>query len=279
MKNNFAVFILTHKRPNKQITLNMLREQGYTGKIYLIVDDLDETVDELKENHSSEAEIVIFNKEEMYNKIDTVDNFHNLKSVVYARNFAHEFAKKQKIDYFLTLDDDIKALRYRYVENNVLKGKLAYNLDDVFNKIIKMLDLHNIYSVSFGGPVNYIGGVNGMYKERITFNCNQSFFQKKEKKIDFNGTINEDNNACLLNNKVGKFMINILDIQQESPERGTNEGGLQNLYNENNEYIRAFYSMICSPDNLKIKYNGKIILQRRGKDYMHPQILNEVYKK
>ena len=35
------------------------------------------------------------------------------------------------------------------------------------------------------------------------------------------GTLNEDENACLKYNKVGKFMINILDIQQESPERNT----------------------------------------------------------
>ena len=39
MKDNFVVFILTHKRPTKQLTLETLRKQGYTGRIYLVVDD------------------------------------------------------------------------------------------------------------------------------------------------------------------------------------------------------------------------------------------------
>ena len=39
MKNNFAVFILTNGRANNVITYKVLRKQGYTGKIYLMVDD------------------------------------------------------------------------------------------------------------------------------------------------------------------------------------------------------------------------------------------------
>ena len=55
-KNNFAIFILTHGRPEKQLTLETLRKQGYTGKIYLLVDDIDDTVEELRNNYENECD-------------------------------------------------------------------------------------------------------------------------------------------------------------------------------------------------------------------------------
>ena len=44
--NDFAVFILTHGRPNNIVTLKTLRYQGYTGPIYFIIDDEDKTAEE-----------------------------------------------------------------------------------------------------------------------------------------------------------------------------------------------------------------------------------------
>ena len=40
-KEDFAAFILTHGRPDRVLTYKKIRDCGYTGKIYLIVDDLD----------------------------------------------------------------------------------------------------------------------------------------------------------------------------------------------------------------------------------------------
>jgi len=42
----FCIFILTHKRPDNQITLETLRRGNYSGKVYLVVDDLDPTLPE-----------------------------------------------------------------------------------------------------------------------------------------------------------------------------------------------------------------------------------------
>ena len=39
--NNFAVFIMVHGRPDKSWTYGSLKKQGYTGKIFLVADDLD----------------------------------------------------------------------------------------------------------------------------------------------------------------------------------------------------------------------------------------------
>lgn len=43
--NNFAVFILSNNRPDNVITFNSIRKAGYTGKIYIIIDNEDKMSD------------------------------------------------------------------------------------------------------------------------------------------------------------------------------------------------------------------------------------------
>lgn len=40
-KKNFAIFILTHGRPDNVITLESLRKANYSGKTYFIIDNED----------------------------------------------------------------------------------------------------------------------------------------------------------------------------------------------------------------------------------------------
>ena len=46
MRDDFAVFILTHGRAKQQKTVKTLKRCGYTGRLYLIVDDEDKELDE-----------------------------------------------------------------------------------------------------------------------------------------------------------------------------------------------------------------------------------------
>jgi len=41
---DFAVFILSHGRPNDVITYKTIIKQGYTGKIFIILDNEDNTI-------------------------------------------------------------------------------------------------------------------------------------------------------------------------------------------------------------------------------------------
>lgn len=45
-----AAFILTHGRPNNVLTYQALRTGGYTGPIYLIVDNEDKMLEEYKKS-------------------------------------------------------------------------------------------------------------------------------------------------------------------------------------------------------------------------------------
>lgn len=47
---NYAVFILSHGRSKNVITYKTLKKQNYTGKIYIIVDDLDNEINDYKKN-------------------------------------------------------------------------------------------------------------------------------------------------------------------------------------------------------------------------------------
>ena len=47
MRNDFAVFILSHGRANNLITLKTLDKIGYTGKTYIIIDNEDEQEEEV----------------------------------------------------------------------------------------------------------------------------------------------------------------------------------------------------------------------------------------
>ena len=100
MKANkkIAVFILSHGRPDNVITYQTLRKQGYTGKIYIIVDDEDKTLKDYKNNFGDE--VIVFSKKDYENKFDIMDNFSGNKVIVYARNACYDIARNLGLDYF-----------------------------------------------------------------------------------------------------------------------------------------------------------------------------------
>lgn len=55
MRDDFCVFILTHGRPDRVYTYKTLRKRGYTGKIYIVIDDEDETENEYRAIYGDEV--------------------------------------------------------------------------------------------------------------------------------------------------------------------------------------------------------------------------------
>ena len=51
---DFCIFILTHGRPDRVITYKTLLRQGYTGPIYIVVDNEDKTIDKYIKNFGAE---------------------------------------------------------------------------------------------------------------------------------------------------------------------------------------------------------------------------------
>lgn len=79
MRDDFCAFILTHGRPDKVLTYRTLRRAGYTGKIFIVVDDEDKT------RHQYMAEfgeqVLVFSKADIASRFDEADNFCDRRSI------------------------------------------------------------------------------------------------------------------------------------------------------------------------------------------------------
>lgn len=61
MRNDFAVLILSHGRADRVYTIPTLRKGGYTGKVYIVVDNEDEQQDEYIARYGKEN-VIVFDK-------------------------------------------------------------------------------------------------------------------------------------------------------------------------------------------------------------------------
>lgn len=62
MRNDFCAFILTNGRPEKVYTYGLLKRSGYTGKIFIVIDDEDKTRKQYQEKFGNK--VLIFSKGE-----------------------------------------------------------------------------------------------------------------------------------------------------------------------------------------------------------------------
>lgn len=282
MKNrNFAVFILTHGRANNVITYKTLRKQGYTGKVYFIVDNEDEQIPIYQANFGEEN-VVVFNKEYAMSITDTADNFNDKRAVVYARNMCHSLAKQLNLTHFLELDDDYTDFQYRYVDGPTLKHKGFKDLDGLFNSVLDFLDNTDIDCVALAQGGDYIGGVGGAINEGLKRKIMNSFFCRVDKPFKFYGKINEDVNCYCLEGSQGKKFLTIMDLAINQLQTQSNSGGLTDIYLNLGTYVKSFYSVIIMPSAVKVSVMGNTFMRIHHKVKWNncvPKIINECYKK
>ena len=278
MRDDFAVFILSHGRAESQTTLKQLEIGNYSGKWYIIVDDLDDQKDQYIEKYGDH--VIVFDKREQAKVTDTMSSKEELRSVVYARNKAYDIAEELGLKYFAQLDDDLNRLMYRFVEDGKLKSSQIRSMDMIFEAMIDFLEVSGAYSVGMCSANGLIGGAkNEKFQKRVLIELYQCFICKTNRRIKFVGILNEDDNACNLMSKVGKMTYAISDIMMTAPLRSTNSGGLNELYIDNDAYIRAFHSIIPTPAGLKIKAKGQNVTLVRSAKNLFPKIISESWKK
>ena len=282
---NFAVLILSHGRANNVITINTLRKQGYTGDIYIIVDNEDDQIEDYKKliGENKVKEIIVFDKEEEMKHTDTADNFKDHRLVVYARNKCHDIAKKIGLDYFLELDDDYTGFGIRYASGETLKRKKITNLDLLFDEFIDFLEISNALTVAFAQGGDYIGGVGSkVWQEQLSRKAMNCFFCKTDRPFKFSGSTNEDVNAYITYGNKGQLMFTVATICMDQLQTQSNAGGLTDIYLDNGTYVKSFYSVIHQPQCAKISSMGNKFKRIHHKilwDKCTPKILNEKWKK
>lgn len=258
MKNSdFAVFILTHGRPNNVKTIKTLSQCGYKGKICFIVDNEDKTIEQYQKNYGIEN-VKIFDKKEMANEVDEGNNFDERRTITHARNACFKIAKEIGITYFIQLDDDYTNFRYRIIKDNTEYRPIIKDINRVFDYLIDFYKGTNIYSVAFAQGGDFIGGFKGSpwvsdlsrpFKARKVMN---SFVCSTNREFQFIGAMNEDVNTytTLGSRGVLFFTIPLLELTQTQTQSQT--GGITDMYLRYGTYCKAFTTTMMHPSAVKI---------------------------
>lgn len=284
VSKNYSIFILTNGRPDNVITYATLRKSGYTGRIFLIVDDEDKTKAEYKKNFP--GEVIIFSKSDYAGKFDIMDNFGGNRVIVFARNACYDIARKLGLDYFFEYEDDYTQFQYRYVDKDSLKGIQVKNLDQILDAIIDCLDKTNATTIAFAQGGDFIGGVGSFKNNTFKRKAMNSFVFKvnDDPKNDtiFIGRMNDDVNTYLTQGKIGKLFFQISNISLVQLATQSNSGGNTEAYKDYGTYVKSFYSVIASPSCCKIDLMGRINKRLHHKinwNHAVPKILDQKFKK
>lgn len=271
---SFAIFILTNGRSGKLMTYDYLREHGYDGLIYLVVDDLDSEKDAYIQKYGDE--VIVFDKQEWAEKSDRVHNMVELRTVTYARNFTIELAKRSGIQYYAMLDDDFNSFSVRYEQDNSLKGSPIKDMSAVFKAYVQYMYDCDIMVTGFGGAGSYIGGLTGQFSKGITGNVAGAFIFKTElTQGQFKGYVNEDTIFGLEALSKGQLIFRILNVMYSTPERGSNSGGHSDLYEAESSYIQESITHIARPSEVSLIADGDRVSSRLSWSKATPKVLSE----
>jgi len=274
MENNFAVFILTHGRPNNVKTLKLIRARGYTGNVYFVVDNEDKTIKEYQDNFGIEN-VKIFDKKAMADKIDEGNNFDNRKVIIHARNYCFELANELGLKYFIQFDDDYYSLGYRYIEGE----RKINNLDKVFDLMIEFYKNIPAKTICFSQGGDHIGGFSGIKLKRKAMN---SFLCSTDRPFQFVGSINEDVNTYTTLGSRGELFLTFTNINLSQGDTQSNSGGMTDEYALSGTYVKSFHSVMMHPSGVKISMmNSKNPRLHHSIKWINttPMIINEKHKK
>ena len=256
MTDKFAVFILTHGRPDNMKTVQSLKKSNYTGDIYFIIDDEDETADQYRANFGAEK-VIQFSKKEASKITDIGDSMQTLRGVTFARNISQRIAKEMGLDYMLQLDDDYTTFCHRYVENGVIKSKTIHNFNRIVETIIQFMKDSGAATIAMSQGGDHIGGIDGSIDKGILRKAMNSFMMDTNKPINFLGRINEDVNAYVVSGALGDLFFTVMNLQLTQVQTQKSKGGLTEIYLDSGTYVKSFYTVMMAPSCVSVRTMGQ----------------------
>jgi len=252
MRDSFAVFILSHGRANKLVTLNTLLRDGYTGKWYVVVDNEDDQIDEYRKVCGSEH-VIVFDKLKASEGVDTFDQSNDRRVILFARNACWDIAKELGLEYFLELDDDYMNFEFRMVDGDKLLRREMYDIDVVFEAMLDFLDESGACTVAFAQGGDLLGGANGSsYSQGILRKAMNSFFCRTDRRFRFIGRTNEDVISYTLFGSMGNLFMTITCASLKQPDTQKVSGGMTETYLDNGTYQKSFNAVMAMPSCVKI---------------------------
>ena len=283
MRKDFAIFILTHERPDKQSTLSNLIMQGYTGDWYLVVDDEDKSIDKYIENFGEEK-ILKFNKQSFINMTDTGQQVPSRACIVYAKNFVEYYVKEfaTQYKYYVLADDDITRFRFRYFENDKLKSLVMnHNIDQAFEAYIDFMEKGQFAAISPGTVQYFLVGFDILEPEYVMRRrvCYNFVFRNRDYPVDWKFAMNEDSVTAIQQNKLGQRWLQVPFFQVDIVPISTAPGGMKETYDNMGTYERVMYIVMSSPDSCSVMEYKEEFLLRLNRDNAFAKIISGKYKK
>ncbi len=282
MRDDFCAFILTHGRPDRVHTYDTMMKAGYTGKVYIVIDDEDKQAEGYRQQFGDK--VLQFNKAEWAAKTDEGDNFNHRKAIVYARNACWDLAKQVKCRYFVQFDDDYTNFEIRMPGKGVSGYvRVKTSLDNAICSMVDFYEISKAYSIAMSQGGDFIGGTES--NKGLRRKCMNSWFCDIEKPIQFFGHMNEDVSAYVTQGHRGKLFLTVMPLKLVQKPTQVTPGGMSDLYLSSGTYAKSFYTVMANPSCVQIGAMG----DPRGSGYrIHhkinwhkavPKIIEEKYKK
>ena len=281
MRNdNFCVFILTHGRASRVYTYSTLRKSGYTGKIVIVVDNEDKTINEYKKTFKDE--VYVFDKKAVAAQIDEGDNFNDRRAIIYARNACFDIAKELGYEYFIQLDDDYTAFNHKRNHRGEYIEKKIKDLDAVLDAMLDYYKSIPALTIAMAQGGDFVGGKMGNSWKKPKRKAMNSFVCSIHRPFKFFGRVNEDVNTYTNLGSRGGLFLTIMSLELKQKQTQQNKGGMTEMYLDSGTYVKSFYSVMYQPSSVKVgimqSKNSRIHHQIRWRNTV-PRILDEQHKK
>jgi hypothetical protein len=262
MRKDFCAFILTHGRPDKVITYRTLQTHGYTGKVFIVIDDEDETGEEYKRIYGDD--VLVFSKDEVAKYTDQYDNSSDRRGILWARNACWDLARQMGYQYFVQLDDDYTHWHYRRLGKGhrlstsveeEYHGWSMRGLDAVFDALVRFIETTPVTTIAFSQGGDHLQRGGG--KSRFLRKAMNSFVCSADKPIRFRGRLNDDVNSYVALGRTGTLFFTDMSVQLEQLPTQSNSGGMSEVYRDSGTYAKSFYTVMAAPSCTTIRIMGR----------------------
>lgn len=286
MRDDFAIFILSHGRADVMKTVGMLGKSGYTGKYYIVCDNEDDTLPEYQKKFGRNR-VLVFDKLAMAERMDTGINGGDRKAVCFARNACFDLAEHLGLKYFLEFDDDYTGIEYRFIRPDTPKVLRTWVLKDFLDGIceafIEFLEKTPTTTIAMAQTGDLLGGAKAdFFYFGLARKAMNSFFCSVDRRFWFRGKSNEDVSTYVTLSSQGKLMFTYTKLAVKAGRTQSLKGGMTEFYESGGGYIKPFSSVIFAPNCIKIATMGpshRRLHHRIDWNACAPKILSEKWKK
>ena len=222
-----------------------------------MIDDQDSQREQYE--HLYGDEVYVFNKAEAEKTTTAMDNFGEMKSIVFAHNACFGIAAELGYDYFVQLDDDYTSFGHRHDKEFKAVYRAAKDLDSVFESFLEFFDSTPIHSIAMAQGGDFIGGSDVQFEKqgiRMLRKCMNSFICSTKRPFKFLGLLNDDVNTYVTEGIRGRLMFTALSFSLSQKATQSGKGGVTDIYLKYGTYVKSFYTVMLAPSCVKVAPMG-----------------------